>query len=530
MSIVLEPPLSQPAAEPTVPVAAKTKSAVRHDTLAESVVALLVLAVLQRGIGFVRGILVCRWLSPDELGQWDLAFSFLTLAAPLAVLGLPGSFGRYVEHFRQRGMLPMLLRRTAAVCAALTVVTVAVIAMAAPQISLLVFGRADQAHLVLALAASLAAVVVFNFVTELLTALRMGRAMSVLQFLNSLLFATMSITLLLFWKSEAVAMVVAYGLACLLVFVVAAWVLARNWQNGSPLAPRGACCWWNEQSAAKQSAFWSRLLPFAAWVWVTNLLFNLFEVVDRWMIVHFSTTIDPLAMVGDYHSSRVVPLLLVSVATMVSTITLPHLSCDWEAGRRAEVARRLNLSIKLLALLLFVGSITILLAAPVLFDVVLRGKFSGGRQVLPWTLTYCAWLGLTTMAQTYLWCAERARLGCVALGVGLVINVGLNLLLLPHYGLLGAVLATAAANAVALGIIFLFDARLGMRVDQSTLIVALLPVTIGFGLWVALVGLMATAVVAIKTTWIFTESEKEKLLGSVRQGVARFWRVSLSVD
>ena len=60
-------------------------------------------------------------LSPDELGQWDMAFGFFTLAAPLTVLGLPGSFGRYVEFFRQRGQLRTLLRRTAIASGILTV-------------------------------------------------------------------------------------------------------------------------------------------------------------------------------------------------------------------------------------------------------------------------------------------------------------------------------------------------------------------------------------------------------------------------
>ena len=55
----------------------------------------------QRVIGFVRAILFCRWLDPDQLGLWDMAWGFLMLAAPLAVLSLPGTFGA-VEHFRQR--------------------------------------------------------------------------------------------------------------------------------------------------------------------------------------------------------------------------------------------------------------------------------------------------------------------------------------------------------------------------------------------------------------------------------------------
>src|SRR2546423_13953837 len=81
------------------------------DTLATSVTILLVANIVQRTIGFGRGILFCRWLTPDELGTWEMAYSFLLLAAPIIVLGLPGSFGRYLERFRQQGQLRTFLRR-----------------------------------------------------------------------------------------------------------------------------------------------------------------------------------------------------------------------------------------------------------------------------------------------------------------------------------------------------------------------------------------------------------------------------------
>ena len=49
---------------------------------------LLVANIVQRSIGFGRGILFCRWLSPDELGAWEMAYSFLLLAAPVVVSGV----------------------------------------------------------------------------------------------------------------------------------------------------------------------------------------------------------------------------------------------------------------------------------------------------------------------------------------------------------------------------------------------------------------------------------------------------------
>ncbi len=475
------------------------------DTLASSVVVLLALAAIQRIVGFVRGILVCRWLSPDDLGQWDMAFGFLTLAAPLTVLGLPGSFGRYVEYFRQRGQLRVLIRRTAICSGILTVLSVGLIVSARSMFSTIVFGRSNETQLVVVLGITLVAVIVFNYLTELITALRQARVTAVVQFFNSVIFAGVSLLLLWSWRREATALVAAYGFACLVQIVGMLWFLRRQYRALPP--SQVADC----AALPETGGFWSRLLPFAAWVWVCNLLYNLFDVADRYMIVHTSRADDPLAVVGSYHSSRIVPLLLVSIAALLGTVILPHLSHDWEAGRRNEVSARMNLTLKLLGLLLFVGSIAILLAAPFLFNVAFNGKFRGGMDVLPWTLAYCAWFGMVTMAQMYLWCAERARLSCLALFIGLVTNVGLNLILLPRFGLAGAVWATAAANFIALALIYRFNAWLGMKIERSLLLVSLLPLTLGLGPLTAVATLAAVIAAIIATDQILSRDEKRRL-------------------
>src|SRR3954469_7853618 len=133
------------------------------DTLAASVTVLLLANIVQRSIGFGRGILFCRWLSPDELGTWDMAYSFLLLASPVVVLGLPGTFGRYLERYRQRGQLRTFLRRAIVCTAALTIFACAEMIYYAPQFSELVFGRRDATSLVVVLSLSLAAVILHHF-------------------------------------------------------------------------------------------------------------------------------------------------------------------------------------------------------------------------------------------------------------------------------------------------------------------------------------------------------------------------------
>ena len=182
----------------------------------------------------------------------------------------------------------------------------------------------------------------------------------------------------------------------------------------------------------------------------------------------------------------------------------------------------MNLTLKLLGLLLFVGSIAILLAAPFLFNVAFAGKFARGMDVFPWTLTYCAWFGLATMAQMYLWCAERARLSCLALAIGLATNVVLNLILLPRFGLAGAVWATAAANFVALALILRFDAWLGMKIERSTLLIMMLPLTLGFGVWVSLLTMAAMVATIVLTNRILSPEEKQQLTAVFSSYTDRF--------
>ena len=128
--------------------------------------------------------------------------------------GLPGSFGRYLEYYRHRGQLKTFLRRTAAACAILALLAVVAIGALRGWVSELIFATPDQTGMVLLLSVSLLALVAYNFLTDVLTAMRMVRVTSVVQFVSGLLFALFSIALLLGWRQNAAAIVIAYAGSC----------------------------------------------------------------------------------------------------------------------------------------------------------------------------------------------------------------------------------------------------------------------------------------------------------------------------
>ncbi len=483
----------------------------KHDTLAASVVMLFALTVVQRLVGFVRGVLFCRWLDAEQLGQWDMAFGFLMLAAPLAVLGLPGSFGRYIEHYRERGQLRPFLRRTGGAIAILTVLAVALVAVGRSWFSELIFGSPEHSGLVLLLAVGLGVVIFDNAFGSLYTALRQVRFVSFTQLVNSAVFAAAGVVLVLAWSARTDAVVIAFLAASCTSVTIAAVRWSRLW-TAIPDA----------QTELPHRSLWARLAPFAFWLWVTNWLSNAFGLVDRFMLVHFAglPNAEALHLVGQYHTARIFPLLMVGVTEMLAAVLTPHLSADWERGRRDEVSRRLVLILKILGLGLAAASLAVLAIAPVLFGTVWQHRFGEGLAVLPWALVCAAWWGLAAVSYNYLWYAEGSRLIAVALALGLVLNVALNVPLLPSLGLLGAALATAGARLAVLGLIWWFAWRRGMRVEGGLVLAALVPTVICLAPWPGLVFSVVLVLGIIPRVEYFSADEKQYLAEASRD----LWR------
>jgi O-antigen/teichoic acid export membrane protein len=489
------------------------------DSLAWGVALLLASTVLQRVVGFARELCFCRWLSPEHLGLWDMGFGFLMLAGPLVVMSLPGTFGRYAERYRQRGLLRQFLQRTALFCACTSLPAIGLIVAARGSFSHLIFGTPQHADMIVYLAAGLATVVAFNYLICLITALRNMRLVSLVELVNSVLFGVLGIGLLATGHTSARAMIVAYGASCLVsVLIGLAW-LSRAWKS----FPHASRTWATYDIA---SEIWTRLIPLAAWTMAINFLWNLFDVVDRYMILHLSpgSAAEALAEVGNYRSSRVLPLLLSSITIMIAGATLPHLTHDWESGRRGNVSNQLNLLLKVWAFALTAGAAVVLLFAPVLFRIGFQSKFTGGLHVLPLTLTYCTWFGLSMLLQTYLWCAEKAAWASLVALTGVIINVLLNLLLLPTMGLPGAVLATAIANMVAVVFMAILCRRCGFQIDRGTWIALSLPAAIPFGPCVIAAALALMVLSAVATDEILSQDEKRNLWAGLRHYVDLYFR------
>ena len=492
----------------------KNTSGLKPESLAKGISILLVLMVIQRVIGFGRNILFCRWLSPEELGRWNLSFSMLILAAPLVVIGLPGSFGRYTEHYRAKGQLKSFLRRTTSLTIVLSLFGLSMLCTARRSAAWLFFGDPTQTRLLMATLGCLISVIGFNFLIELFTSLRQLRTVSFMQFSNGLLFAIFGLGLIQLWDGTAYAIVCGYGLACFVSCLMSVVPLANAWRTLE-----------DDRDTPPQSHLWAKLLPFAAWIWFSDLLGNLFGAADRYMIVHFSSSNTQTAteVVGQYHSSLVVPTLLIAIANMVASVVLPYVASDWEAGDRNRVAKRLNTAIKSYGMLSLAAGLFVLSCSSLIFGWALGGKYQDGLAVLPWTMAFCIWGGYSVIVRAYLLCIEKAALATIGPLIGLLVNVVLNFFLLPRYGLSGAVWATTIGNVLAMLLSVFYSSNYGMKLQSGTYIVGLLPCCLLLDTPAATGCVIGILFLALTRDWLLSEQEKSDLIeksNSLFSGIA----------
>ncbi|MEM9643438.1 MAG: oligosaccharide flippase family protein [Planctomycetota bacterium] len=461
-------------------------SGFRADSLALGMLIVLIMTVLQRGVGFLRGIWFCRLLDDTVVGQWSMAFGFITLITPVMLLGIPGSLPRYVEHFKQRGQLGSFLLRIGTVTGVLVLLSFTTMVLAPEWFGWLIFLKPQSNELIYAVGAAILAIVFFNFVNDLTSSLRQVRIVSLIQFMQGVGFAIGGVA----WLASGgglTGLVMTYAIMTALATTPGLWTLFRGWK-GMP-APT---------EVFDRGSMWRRILPYAAALWAMNLVGNLFELSDRYMILHFMPAPDGVAAgnefgqaaVGQYHSGRILPMLFMSLATMLGGILMPYLAADWEADRPAAVRERLKqVLLGVSAAFTLIASATLVLS-PWLFGTLLQGRYDDGLSLLPMAFVFCSWAGLVTIGQDYLWVVEKGKWVTVALIAGLASNLALNLYLLPKWGLHGAVVATLTSHAVVLIGVWIAMIRCDFGLDRTALYVALMPATVLGGPWVAVTAVL----------------------------------------
>lgn len=498
----------------TVPASLDGRSEFRVDSLMVGMLVMLAMTVLGRSIGFIRGMAFCRLMDDTDVGRWSMAFGFITLITPVMLFGIPGVLPKFTEHYRLKGQLRSFVRRIAIGTTLCTGVFVAAMISIPQWFGWIIFLQTESASLIHAMAGAVVGMIVYNFASDLNASLRQVRMVSLMQFIHGVGFTLLSLSWLA-WGGDFTGLIWIFTAACLIAAAPGGWSLMRNWGTATqrPVASELLFSELADDDRSKSvAAMLRRLAPYAAALWMTNLIGNLFELSDRYMILHFlpippeaigSNTAEAMrelagqAAVGQYHSGRIIPMMLLSVGTMIAGVLMPYLSADWEAKKLDVVKTRVSDALVAVSLVFTLGGAMAVFVGPWMFNVLLQGRYRDGLQLMPMALCFCTWSALVMIGQCYLLTAEKGRSVALAMFAGLVANLILNALLLPRFGLTGAVVATLLSHGVVMIGVGLAMSHFGYSVGARTIMISLLPATLLASPLVAL----AISIVIAYTQW-----------------------------
>jgi polysaccharide transporter, PST family len=497
------------------------------DSFGNGLLALLISNVLQRGLGLARNLIFCWLMLDTELGVWSLIQTFVFLAAPLAVLGLPGSYARYIEHYRQQGQLARFLVQTGTISALGTLAVVATLLAVPGFFSHWITGAEQSFASMLAICFCLIAIIAFISLAEVASGLRQIRLVSKMHFVNSLAFTFVGLAALSI-SSSWQALVIAFGCAHL-IGCLPMLTLCRHWSTSDTTNAKTTSISDHATTnlvAAKAStgtthawSMWSRLLRYAASIWLMNLLINLFDVLDRYMLLYWidASTEYSQALLGQYHAARIFPLLLLSLGSMLSNMLLPYVTADWEAGHKDQAGARVTDSLKLCSLVLWLASLAFMIPAPWIFDIGLQHRYQLGLEVQPACLLITIWGSLFLIAQNYLLCAERGRTVVLICALGLAFNAALNVLLIPSLELQGAVTATWLANGLLLTMVLLAIRSAGCKLDRTLWLTLFAPASLVAGVELSALTLSIMLVLAARTDWLISSADRLRIEGLLKK-------------
>jgi len=182
---------------------------------------------------------------------------------------------------------------------------------------------------------------------------------------------------------------------------------------------------------------------------------NIYNYIDTVMISIFKSE----AEVGWYNASYKLYEGLLIIPGIIGTVLMPRLSQLYVSGRDefAELCRRGIKYICVVALLVAVNGI---LLSDSIITMLFGESYEASILSLEILLGGIVFVYLVNFLQTVMITADQQRMILYLAGCGLLVNVGLNVLLIPEYGYVGAAAATVIVEVMVCVLLFVYMHRL----------------------------------------------------------------------
>ena len=372
---------------------------------------------------FARLPILTKWLGASLYGTWSLIWVTVVLITPLATLGLGLAMVRFlaaegdVARIRERFLSVVFTVLAAGVFVSIILI------LCSDLFASSIMGDISSSHLV-----KLAS---FMILTQALSQIGVAffRTFRQMKLYSLLLLAKaaaqlglMVAFLLLGWELKG--LIIAVLISDTLCLAVALSAALR--QIGFQI-PRFT-------ELKSYLKYGLPLVPSSAMLWIIHSS-------DRYMVGYFMEAKDVGIYAAAYALASIISLLLVPL----QVVLLPAVSKSYDDGEIARTRTFLKYSLKYLMMLSIPSAFGLSILASPLLRILTTAEFTSGSVVIPFVASGLLFYGLYQVCLYVLYLAKKTQLELILLSIGAALNIGLNVLLVPYLGIMGAAVATLAA-------------------------------------------------------------------------------------
>jgi O-antigen/teichoic acid export membrane protein len=449
-------------------MSSRTAWSFQHTPVGRSFAWSLALSLLPVVASFIVSWIIARFAGPTEWGAVSWAMAFATEALIIAKMGVDLGASRLASEYgvHTPGSLRTLLSSASNLRLIFTLPTSVATYFLAPNIAHW-FHEDALVGLVRVSAGIIFCASVYEFQEQFLVGLNRHQTVSRVRatMLSARVVATAAVVTA---GLGAVAILIGYVAAWLVGIAAFSFLLRRYLPPSSP----------DEGAAAVMRR---RLLAMSLPLAISSASVTIYSQVDKLVLGYF----DNLAEVGQYSIARAVTEVSLFPAFALVTTLRPALASRFTRGDRASCARLIKTSLRLsLVSGVLFGSIFVAMSVPLL-SLVYSDEYRYAGELMLWFSWIVVIRSLGAMVLPALLAAEKIRTYAWLTAAAAVLNLGLNLVLIPRMHSRGAIVATI----VSYGLLLVF----GLREVFGAFGVRVSPRAVGAGIRTLLAGTLVAA-------------------------------------
>jgi O-antigen/teichoic acid export membrane protein len=379
---------------------------------------------------FLKLPILTKWLGASLYGSWSLIWVTVVLVTPLAVLSLGMTLTRFLAAEKNKDKIREGFLSVVFTVFGAGVIISAILYLCSSPFASSLLGDSASASLV-----------------------KLAAPMILTQALSQISIAFFRTFRQMKWYSALLALKAALQLGLMVGFLALGWEL-----EGviiSVLASDVLCIIIALSAALKQTGFsFPRftelkdylkyglpLVPNAAILWVIHSS-------DRYMVGYFMTAED----VGIYTAAYTLGSIFAFLISAMGMVLFPTISKSYDDGDTAKTRTYLKYSLKYLMMLAIPAAFGVSILAIPLLRLLTTSEFTSGNTVIPFVAAGLVVFSFYQVCLYIVHLVKKTYWTVRLLSIAAALNIGLNLLLIPHMGIVGAAVATLIAYGV-LGIL-----------------------------------------------------------------------------